>query len=227
MSAFNDRVRDQLRKQRLTGLRDRLMRGGPDLIYPEDFKSVFTDFDFIMIERMWDDFKYKSQSLRKAHELADPQLQAFVSASQRTASELNEVHGKWRAIKSNLRMDDSEKRLRYSQLSEKHSELLIEATNLEHDVSALTKRDHCFIRRPIELPPDQRGAYTGLFTKYELSRRYPWYYIWRDKFEVNGLPNERMALKYLFLWQVESHLGLPDRTGQDDMGWYPVCSFGP
>ncbi|UXS98929.1 hypothetical protein [Agrobacterium tumefaciens] len=227
MNTFNDQIRERLHLQRLNGLRDRIMKGGPDPIYPDEFKSVFTDFDFIMIERMWDDFKYKAYSLKKAHEFASLRMLQFVSASQGAARGFNEVHEQWRAIRSDLRIDDSERRLRYTQLEGRHRGLLLTADYLRHDVSMLTASDHRLIRRPIKLPPEPRTKYTGLYTKQELSRRYPWYYEWCDKYEVNGLPNEKMALKYLFLWQIESHLGLSERTGQDDMRWYPVCSFGP
>ncbi|MDR6757200.1 hypothetical protein J2Y48_002496 [Mycoplana sp. BE70] len=229
MSKFNDSIRERLRLQRLNGLRDRLMRGSPDPIYPEEFKAVFTDMDFLMIDRMWEDYKYRSHYLQKAHELAPDHVKAVTTESMRTAHSLSELHLQWRKVFADLKMDDSERRLTLSRICESHEGAMRAIPTIKEALATLSEHDLRFIQRPVELPEvplDETMSKHRAFTDHELSRRYDWFYRWRDKFAVNGLPSESMALKYLFLWQLESHLALPERTGQDDMGWYPACSFG-
>lgn len=230
MNKFNDSIRERLRVQRLNGLRDRLLRGGPDPIYPHDFKTVFTDIDFVMIERMWEDYKYKARFLEKAHELAPDHVKAFTIESMGTARSLSEIHKRWRLVFTDLKMDDSERRLTLKRLCVAHEVALRNVKSIKDALSELSDRDLRFVQRPVELPEiplDETMSKYWAFTDYELSRRYDWYYRWRDQLSINGLPSESMALKYLFLWQVESHLGLSERTDQDEMGWYPVCQLGP
>lgn len=222
MTSFNDSIRETLRLNRLRAIHDRIMNGPVPTKYPDDYKSVFEPIDFIMIESMWDDYAYSSHSFKKAHELAPDHIVKFVHASQEAAGKLNTVHLKWRQIANDLNMDDSRRRLSYKQLRDEHKSAAQLACKVKNFLPKLTYGDNLFIVRPIEIPVKNRKCDFVLHDEYELSRRYPWYYVFRDKFAANIKPDIGHALLLLILWQIESHLGLPERTYQDTYEWYPV-----
>lgn len=225
MSPFNDRFRDQLRRNRLLGLRAALLSGA--FVAHERFATVFTWTDFATVEGHLYDFHRITHKLAHPSDWLSAGLRDFMQRSWQPPRDLRLVHEQWGMLKADRYTNPEILEKRFANLRAEHRRIMSEIKYLNAYRKQLTWSELYYLRDP-SLEPDFpiKSSLKGIKTMHDFCRRFPWTLKWRDTEELFGLPHFSLVERLVFLWRIEHHLGMPPWR-QDQYNWVPHTVIGP
>ncbi|MGQ8630870.1 hypothetical protein ACUTJJ_05210 [Agrobacterium sp. DKPNP3] len=208
VSPFNKRVKEQLRLNRLHGLRGRLLAGQP--VREDEFDHIFDGDELEAIDRLCCQLLMDYGQLRKPEDVCPAYLRKNVFSGYHVVINLQRIIREFAQLRKQTWMSEERLRAARNRLRNEFRREMIEVRYLRFFSQTLTEDDRFYLQDPLALPDvPVKCDFPSIRTSHDFARRFPWRLQFRSKWDFNNWPH-RDTLKILpYLWYVEHSLDLP------------------